>query len=168
MNGSGLMGADKGRAFHEKKAFQGKKQHITAFYMEMLMLIAVFAIVILILTKVFAMARQEGASAEILTSSVCLAENTAEIIAACDSEETLLALLGNAGNVSVLEGEECRIFRAVYDKDRNPASEGSFLVDIEWMPEDGGEGSLVKCIINVYRSGDEIPVYTLETGVFLH
>ena len=47
-----------------------KKRHITAFYMEMLVLIAVFTVTILILTKVFALAGEQSAKAQVLTNSV--------------------------------------------------------------------------------------------------
>ena len=43
-----------------------KKQHITAFYMEMLVLTAVFIVVILILTQVFALSRGQSARALLL------------------------------------------------------------------------------------------------------
>lgn len=145
-----------------------KKQHITAFYMEMLVLVAVFIVVILILTKVFAMSRQQSAKAEILTNSVCLAENTAEIVAASESEETLLALLEETGNVSVLEAGGNRIFCSRYDNEMRPAAEGSFSVEIEWTPEDAKEGSFVNSTVRVYWNGGAEPVYTLETGVFWH
>lgn len=153
MSGSRLMGGK-------------KKQHITAFYMEMLVLVAVFIVVILILTRVFAISRQQSARAQILTNAVCLAENAAEITAASDSEEALLALLGDGGNVSVSEEQGQKIFRARYDSGMNPAAQGNFLVEIEWNPETGDGGSFISSIINVYWNGDTEPVYTLQTGMF--
>ena len=145
-----------------------KKRHITAFYMEMLVLVAVFIVVILILTRVFAMSRQQSAKAEILTNSVCLAENTAEIVAASESEETLLAMLGQAGNVSVLEEGGDRIFRSRYDDKMIPAEEGNFSVEVEWIPEEGKEGSFIKSTIRVYWKEGTEAIYTLNTGVFWH
>lgn len=145
-----------------------KKQHITAFYMEMLVLTAVFIVVILILTQVFALSRGQSARARTLTDSVCLAENAAELMAGAESEESFLTLLEKAGNVQVLEEGGRKRFQARYDGDMNPAAQGEFLVDIEWIPEtDNGTGQLVKGVITVYWGEDSEPVYTLETGVYL-
>ena len=52
-----------------------KKRRITAFYIEALLLVAAFTMVILVLTRVFAWAGQLGREAGILTKAVHLAEN---------------------------------------------------------------------------------------------
>ena len=96
-------------AGREMGAEMKKKQHITAFYMEMLVLITVFIVVILILTKVFALSRQQSAKARILTNAVCLAENTAETAAASPNEETFLMLFGREGNACMVEEDGHRI-----------------------------------------------------------
>lgn len=144
-----------------------KKQHITAFYMEMLVLVAVFTVVMLILTRVFALSGRQSAEAGVLTKAVHLAENTAETVAAADSEEGFLALFGGNSGADTLEEKGHRIYEARYNDEMEPAAEGSFLVRVEWLPEDGAEGELVKSRIRVYWNGGEEPVYTLETGVFL-
>lgn len=144
-----------------------KKQHITAFYMEMLVLIAVFVVVILILTKIFALSRQQSARAEILTNSVYLAENAAEMVAASDSQETFRALLEREGKIQILESGDGRTFRVRYDNDRKQAEQGAYRLDVEWKPEDSLGGSLVKSVITVYWGEETEPVYTLETGLFL-
>ncbi len=144
-----------------------KKKHITAFYMEMLVLVAVFIGVILILTQVFALSRQQSAKARTLTDSVRLAENAAEMMAASDSEESFLAFFGKDGNVKVLEEDGHRVYQARYDDDMMPAAEGSFLVNVEWISEKGTAGDFVRGLITVYRNGNEEPVYTLETSMFL-
>lgn len=145
-----------------------KKGHITAFYMEMLVLTAVFIIVILILTQVFALSRGQSAKAKTLTDSVCLAENAAELMAGAGGEDAFLALLGKAGNVQVSEEGGHKRFQARYDGDMNPAPGGDFLVDVEWIPQAGSEaGNFVKGVITVYWGQDPEPVYILETGVLL-
>ncbi len=143
------------------------KQHITAFYMEILVLVAVFTVVMLILTRVFALSGRQSAEAGVLTKAVHLAENTAEAVAAADSEEGFLALFGADGSVSTRDENGHRIYEARYNDEMEPAAEGSFLVRVEWLPEDGAGGELVKSTITVYWKGGEEPVYTLETGVFL-
>lgn len=144
-----------------------KKQHITAFYMEMLVLITVFIVVILILTRVFALSRQQSAKARILTNAVCLAENAAETAAASSDEEAFLALFGREGNACMLEEDGHKIYQARYDDEMAPAAEGNFLVNVEWMPESGAEGDYVTGRITVYWKGSEEPIYTLETGMYL-
>lgn len=143
-----------------------KKQHITAFYMEMLVLIMIFVAVILILTRVFALSRQQSAKAEILTDSVCLAENLAEMATASDSREAFSALLERGGDIQILDNGAGRIFRVRYDEDRKRAKQGVYRVDVEWKPEESPGGSLVKSVITVYWGEETEPVYTLETGVF--
>lgn len=145
-----------------------KKRHITAFYMEILVLITVFMVVILILTKVFALSRQQSARAEILTNSVCLAENMGELLAASDSEEMFFAQLGRNGNVDISTEQGHKVFYAQYDDEMRPAVTGSYKVAIEWIPEERAEGTFVQGIITVYWMEDKEPVYSLETGVFLH
>jgi hypothetical protein len=154
-------------AGREMGAEMKKKQHITAFYMEMLVLITVFIVVILILTKVFALSRQQSAKARILTNAVCLAENTAETAAASPNEETFLMLFGREGNACMVEEDGHRIYQARYDDKMAPAAEGNFLVNVEWIPEDGTEGDFVTSRITVYWNGSAEPIYTLETGMYL-
>lgn len=154
-------------AGREMGAEMKKKQHITAFYMEMLVLIAVFIVIILVLTKVFALSRQQSAKARTLTNAVCLAENAAEMWAAATDEETFFSMFGRDGNVCTLEENGHRIYQARYDDDMAPAAEGSFLVHVEWIPEGGESGDFVTGRITVYWSGNQEPIYTLETGKYL-
>lgn len=159
-----------------KKSIPGKKKrHITAFYIETLILAAVFTMVILVLTRVFAWSGRLGQRAEILTSAVHLAENAAEAVAASDSLEDVKALLGKNGNGEFLEGEmgeDGGILRIWYDDAGHPASEGDLWVDVAWRPagaeavSDRGEG-LVECTISVCWTGETEPVYTLETAVYV-
>lgn len=105
-----------------------KKRRITAFYIEALLLVAAFTMVILVLTRVFAWAGQLGREAGILTKAVHLAENAAEAVAASDSPEDLERLLDENGNVRLTgdgaSQEGSGILIAWYDEDLNPASEG--------------------------------------------
>lgn len=143
------------------------RRHVTAFYMETLILTVVFIMVILVLTKIFALSGQLSAKARILTNAVHLAENAAEAVAGADSAQRLLGLLNENGNTKPLEGEADTVFRAQYDMDGKPAAEGSFWVDVSWVPEKESEGGLVKSRITVYWDREEEPVYTLDTAVYL-
>lgn len=160
------------------------KRHSTAFYMEALALVAVFTVVILVLTKVFALSGQMSARARLLTCAVHLAENAAEAVSASDSPQTLYELLDEGGNVRIYQGmtsrdasfqsidipfsaEERGMVCAWYDREMNPLQEGEFRVDISWLPDEAdGSGGLVKSMIAVYWKDGTEPVYLLETAVY--
>ena len=69
-----------------------KKQLLTSFYLEAVLLIAVFVAMILVLTGVFGAARTQSAAARRLTQAVTLAANAAEAVSAADSPEQAAAL----------------------------------------------------------------------------
>lgn len=139
------------------------KRHITSFYMETLLLIAVFIAIILVLTQVFGMGRAESGEARLLTSAVTLAQNAAEAVSAADSPSSLVWLLDENGNVFYENG----VVEARYTVDMVPAANGALEVDITWTPEERERGTLVSGEITVrYRGADE-PIYTLETAAYL-
>ncbi len=143
------------------------KSRGTAFYIEALLLTAVFAVVILALTRVFAWSGQRGRDAALLTGAVHLAENGAEAVAASHSLEQVRELLEENGNAEILAGSPT--LRVHYDDELDPLPEGSVWMDIQWMQEgaDAGLEGLVKSVITVSRAGEEEPVYRLETEVFV-
>ncbi len=162
----------------------------TAFYIEALLLTAVFAIVILALAKVFAWSGRKGRDAVLLTGAVHLAENGAEAVAASDSLEEVRALLEENGNAEIFarsgtedigaaeesaaERAGADTLRVYYDDDLNPVPDGTIWMEVRWMPEWSGEESdgvpegagLVKSLITVNRAGEREPIYALETEVF--
>lgn len=143
---------------------QGGKHRITAFYIETLILTLIFIVVILVLMRVFSLSGKMSSQAKLLTCAVHLAENAAEAVAASGDEESLYALLDEAGggNITRPEGGDKVLFRVRYDREMNPAADGSFRVDVTWEPQ--GE-ELVKSRINVYWNEEEI--YTLDTAVYI-
>lgn len=145
-----------------KNQEKGRERPATAFYMETLILAAVFVAVILVLVRVFALAGQMSARSRALTNAVHLAENAAEAVAAAESPEDLKELLEEDGNVEFQEeGGASADLLARYAEDMSPARDGDFLVDITWTPE---AGSLTKSRITVYWAEEEI--YTLETAIY--
>ena len=80
-----------------------KKQHITAFYLEALMMIVVFISIILVLTQVFGSARSQSAGARRLTEAVTLAQNTAEAVSASSPPQDLQQILGGASCADLSE-----------------------------------------------------------------
>ncbi len=129
---------------------KGNKPHNTGFYMETLILVIVFTVVIVILTKIFAVSGELSRKAGILTSAVHLAENAAEAVAASDSAETLLGFLDENGNAGMKEEGGSAVLQAWYDEKMNPVpeSEAGIRVEISWVRE--GDDSMVQSAIAVY------------------
>ena len=150
----------------------------TAFYIEALLLAAVFTVVILTLTRVFAWSGQRGRDAALLTGAVHLAENGAEASRSLEEVRELLEEDGNGQMLAQADGQGAAdagfpILRMHYDDDLNPAPEGTVWMDIQWIPASGQDGDgaspeegLVKSVITVSRAGAQELVYRLETEVF--
>lgn len=136
-----------------------KNGHITAFYLETLLLIVVFIGIILILTQVFGLGRVQSVEAKRLTNSVTLAANAAEAFSAADGAEELLAFLNENGNAAALP--DTLGVAARYDADMKPDPAGELRVDVCCVVEEGG---LVQGHIQVFRQGADAPVYELETA----
>ena len=99
-----------------------KKGHITAFYLETLLMIVVFVSIILVLTRVFGSARAQSAKAKHLTAAVTLAQSTAEAVSAAGSPQDLHQLLNVEENALLQEDASTgeALVTAVYDGDMNP------------------------------------------------
>ena len=142
-----------------------KERHrITGFYLETLLLIVVFIAIILVLTQVFGLGKRQSSQAELLTNAVCLAQNAAEAVSASDSPEAVAALLNRGENARVVSG----YVQAGYSRDMTPESGDApaLLVRIGWEPTAGDE-QMIHSTIQVFHSGQQEPLYTLETAVFL-
>ena len=81
--------------------------HNTSFYIETLLLILVFITVILLISQVFALGKNESGKAGMLTDAVTLAQNAAEAVSASSNVRELAELLDENGNV-LRPGEEYR------------------------------------------------------------
>lgn len=145
---------------HKGREREGKG-HITAFYIETLFLAVIFIGMILILLRVFSVSVRMSDSAKELTGAVRLAENAAEAVAASGSQEELMQLLDENGNVRPRDGGGVY---GEYDQDMRPALGGSLQMEVTWEPD--GKGC-VNSVITVCRKGEEEPIYTLTTAVYL-
>ena len=139
------------------------KKNITAFYVETLLLVAVFIAILLVLTQVFGAARVQSTQAKLLTNGVRLAENAAEAFSRSDSPETLAALLDQNGNTR----REGQTVTAAYDLDMTPNPGGTLHVAVVWDPAAAETGILVSGHIQVLRQDTGEQLYALETAVFL-
>ena len=135
------------------------KRHITGFYIETLLLISVFMVIVLLLTGVFGMGKNSAAGARLLTNAVCLSQNAAEAVAGSESAEELLLLLNENKNAEKTAGG----VSARYSSDMEPDAGGPVEVRVSWEPE----GNLVKSRIEVFYRGGASPVYELDTAVYL-
>lgn len=158
----------------EKDRSGREKSHNTAFYIETLILVGMFTVVILVLTRMFALSGERSEEARRLTCAVHLAENAAEAVSASDSPQALCELLDEGGNARLTEGVSSRelssensLIQVWYDGGMNPAPAGDFETAITWIPEkaeNGGDTGLVSGIISVYWKGELI--YRLDTAVY--
>ena len=149
-----------------------KNGQITAFYIETLLLIVVFLAIILVLTQVFGLARQQSIAAGRLTDAVTLAGNAAEAFSAGAGPEELLHLLNENDNAVRLPDKAC--ITAYYDHDRNPdpqhgtapTGQGSYRVDVNWEEKATETGTMLAAVIEVFCGESGEAVYRLETSSF--
>ena len=144
-----------------------KESHVTAFYIEVLLLTVGLIGIVLVLTQIFALGRRGSAEARELTDAVCLAQNAAEAFSAASAPEELCALLDEGGNASLAEGESGTLVRAGYDADLRPAENGKLTVSITWDEENSASGRMVRGHITVSADGGAREIYALDTAVFL-
>lgn len=145
----------------KKENHKGERGRITAFYIETLVLAAVFLMVIVVLAQIFSLSVRMSDRAEDLTCAVRLAENAAEAVAASASAEELAFLLDENGNAGL--GEDGCVY-AAYDRTMNPESGGAVQVEATWEPKENG---CVESVITVCRAGNSEPIYTLTTAVYV-
>ena len=140
-----------------------EKGHNTAFYIETLVMIIIFIVIILTLTKVFAIARTDSIGAQRLTDSVSVAQNTAEVVQASESRDELLSLLNDEGNAAVKNGK----VTAFYNKEKKPDKDGEYKVTVTWLPDKAKKGRLVSSDIKVYYKEAKKPLYSMSTKVYV-
>lgn len=151
-----------------------RERTMTAFYLETVLMVIIFVLVIAVLSQVFGLARSQSRQAQQLTNAVCLAQNAAEAAAAAESGEEMLQLLREDGNAGLEEKAGESLLTAYYDADMKPvsreaaAADGSSLrLEATWAPERSQTGNFVNSHIAVYEGPSETPLYTLDTGVYI-
>ncbi len=138
-----------------------KRQQLTAFYLEALVLVVIFVVMILVLTGVFGTARAQSAQAQRLTQAVTLAANAAEAVSAADDFEQAAALLDEGGNVHITKDQ----ITALYNSDGTPCPDenGALRLTVTWEPSEE-DAAFVVSRISVYAAQEDIPAYTMETA----
>ncbi len=138
-----------------------KKQGMTSFYLEALLLTVVFVAVILVLTGVFGAAGTVSARAGRLNQAVTLASNAAEAVAATESLDEAAALLDEGGNVRTGEDE----LEADYRSDGTPAAEGDWALRLTVRVDPAAEEDPLRQVsIEVREHGKDEPVYSIRTA----
>lgn len=137
--------------------------HITAFYLETLLLVVVFLGIILILTRVFGLGRMHSGEAARLSDAMTLAQNAAEAVSAAHDPAELRALMNpNEGErEKAIPLGKNMLFR--YDRALRPDPAGVYTVTISWEEEADG---FVRSRIAVFYSAEKNALYTLDTAVY--
>lgn len=121
-----------------------KGRPITAFYVECLLLIVVFIGILLALTQVFGLARNESVQAKLLTNAVTLAQEAADsFVMAGDSRQ----------------GEFVNSFSADMTLDPN----GPLTVYVVWTRE----GDMMQGTVSVFDVRQKDPIYTLPIARYV-
>ena len=140
-----------------------KKQQLSSFYLEALILVVTFVAMILVLTGVFGTSRAQSVKAKQLSQAVTLAANAAEALSDADGLDRAAAILDEGGNVHVERGQ----LEAAYLADGSPCGEGrsALRLTADWTPSEEN-ASLITSRICVYAAEEDRPVYTLETAKY--
>lgn len=144
-----------------------KTHHITAFYLETILLIIVFMGIVMVLTNIFGGSKAISSSAKHLNTAVCLAQNAAEAVSESDSAGKLADLLGADSAGEIHDESSVNMLRVNYNEYMRPDKDGRYHLDVSWEPVSSGSGTLVSSNISVYFGESDRPVYTLKTAVFL-
>lgn len=135
------------------------------YHLETFILMGLFILVTLVLSRVFISGRLLSQKAQQLTDAVCLAENTAELVRASDSKEDLAVLLDIGGNAETLTGTQdgSVTVRMSYDRDMKPSPQAYYTVDAR-IGDSGERKDEHDVAVRVYDpDGEEI--YVLELTV---
>ena len=151
-----------------------KERSMTAFYLETLLMVLIFVVVIVIISQVLGLAKEKSREADQLNSAVCLALNAAEAVEAADSPKALGKLLDETGSASVTRQDGTPTLAIWYDGSMQPlteeeanAAEDALRMEVTWEPEEQRTGTFVRSQIRVYaKAGQAEPVYTLEAGAY--
>ncbi len=144
-----------------------RSNHITAFYLETILLIIVFMGIIMVLTNIFGGSKVISSSAKHLNNAVYLAENAAEAVAASKKPEDVMTLLDAAEAADDSADNSGDRLRVNYDEYMKPDADGPYHVDVTWEPQSGSSGTLVSSNISVYFGRSDAPLYRLKTAVYV-
>ena len=151
-----------------------KERSMTAFYLETLLMVLIFVLVIVIISQVLGLAKEKSREANQLNSAVCIALNAAEAVEAADSSKDLRKLLDETGSADVTRQDGAPTISIWYDHSMQPlteeeasAADDALRMEVTWEPEKQKTGTFVRSQIRVYaKAGGAEPVYTLDAGSY--
>ena len=120
---------------------------------EIIVILSVFIVSILVLSKTFVSARVRSLSAARLSDAVTLASNVADVYLSSDDETKILEVFKDAG-----PDKENDTLSFSFDEDLKPAENGSFIAQIKTSKE----GDFEMADIFILYQGEEI--YSIKTG----
>lgn len=148
---------------------KNKHAHVTAFYLETLLMILVFVAVILMLTQVFGGSRKLSAEAGYLSDAATISESISAAVRASGDEEELIEILnGTAGTeaAALLDGAAVPTVQVRFGEDLAPAADGPYEATVTWEVTAGTRGDYVDSTITIYRDGTKDPILTTKTGTY--
>ena len=92
-----------------------KENHITAFYIEVLLMTLVLIGIVLVLTQIFALGRRESAAARELTDAVCRRKTRRRPFLSARSRRSCARGWMRTGNAVLTPGEHGPVVSAGYD-----------------------------------------------------
>jgi len=134
-----------------------KNRFSRLYHLETLIMMGLFILTTLVLSRVFVAGRLVSQQAEHLNDAVFLAENTAEMVKASNTGENLAAML-HAEPVSEADGIIKMTVR--YDQDRQPSENGYYTVSVTIIPDQTREKDY-QAVITV-SGPDDNSIYELE------
>ena len=151
-----------------------KERSMTAFYLETLLMVLIFVLVIVIISQVLGLAKEKSREADQLNSAVCIALNAAEAVEAADSSKDLRKLLDETGSADMARQDGAPTISIWYDHSMQPlteeeasAADDALRMEVTWEPEKQKTGTFVRSQIRVYaKAGGAEPVYTLDAGSY--
>ena len=144
-----------------------KKTRNTAFVVELLLLFILLLAVIVVITLTLMASRRQSLYARHLTEAVILAESIAEVTKNTADRESAEAAVGMMKEVQETSGwaEDTLAVALVFTGENGV--QDAFRADLAWEEEKTPAGQFVTEQITLYDSGEEAPIYSLETGWYL-
>ena len=144
-----------------------KRTRNIAFIVELLLLFVILLFVIVTTTRVFMTSRSQSLHARHLTEAVILAESIAEVTkntADREATQTAVGMMKEVQETPEWTGDML-VAELVFMGENGV--QDAFRAELAWEEEKTPAGQFVTEQITLYDSGEEAPIYSLETGWYL-
>ena len=144
-----------------------KRTRNIAFIVELLLLFVILLFVIVTTTRVFMTSRSQSLHARHLTEAVILAESIAEVTKNTADREATQTAVGMMKEVQETPEWTGDMLAAELVFMGENGVQDAFRAELAWEEEKTPAGQFVTEQITLYDSGEEAPIYSLETGWYL-